>query len=71
MTKFQYLKKHYDTIENLAYVGMIFWFPLFILAIGMFRNDIVNYFCIFMFALHFLSVMILFDDYRLWRWIND
>lgn len=68
--RFTFLKKHYDTIENLAYVGMIFWFPLFILAIGMFRNDIVNYICIFMFALHFFSVGILFDDDRLWRWIK-
>ena len=68
--RFQYLKKHYDTIENLAYVGMVFWFVPFAFAIGMFRNDIVNYICIFMFALHFFSVGVLFDDNRLWRWIK-
>ena len=68
--RFQYLKKHYDIIEDITYVGMVFWFVPFTFAIGMFRNDIVNYICIFMFALHFFSVGVLFDDNRLWRWIK-
>ena len=68
--RFKCLKKHYDTLEELAYMGMIFWFVPFIFAIGMFRNDIVCYICIIMFIVHITSVCILFDDDRLWRWIK-
>ena len=67
--RFKHLKKHYDVLEEMAYMGMVFWFVLFILA-SMFKNDIVCYICIIMFILHFTSVCILFDDCRLWRWIK-
>ena len=67
---FHFLKKHYETIEEFAYVGMIFWFVPFLFAIFKFRNDIIVYICIIMFLLHFMSCLLLFDDDRLWRWIR-
>lgn len=67
---FYFLKKHYETIEEFAYVGIIFWFVPFLFAIFKFRNDVIVYICIIMFQLHFWSCLILFDDDRLWRWIR-
>lgn len=68
--RFCFLKKHYETIEEISYTGMIFWFVPFIFAILEFRNDIICYIIIIMFILHFMSCLILFDDDRLWRWIQ-
>ena len=68
--RFKFLKEHYDTIKDFAYIGMVLWFVPFLSAVYNFRNDIVCYVCISMFLLHFASVMC-FDDDRLWRWIND
>lgn len=66
---FHFLKKHYETIEEFAYIGMIFWFVPFLFAIFKFKNDIIVYICIIMFLLH-LGSCFLFDDDRLWRWIR-
>lgn len=73
MTKnehFQWLKKYYEDIETLAYVGMVFWFVPFVFAFTLFRNDIVCYFFVFMFFFNLISVMVFFDNDRLWRWIQ-
>lgn len=67
---FHFLKKHYETIEEFAYSGMVFWFVPFICAIFKFKNDIICYIIIIMFLLHFMSCLLLFDDDRLWRWIR-
>ena len=53
--QFSFLKKHYETIEAFAYLGMVFWFVPFLFAIFNFKNDIIVYICIIMFLLHFMS----------------
>ena len=71
------LKKHYDTIENLSYIGMVFWFVPAIFCFGSLlpgshlrQNYYLAYFVISMFLLHFLSALVFFDGDRLWRWLQ-
>ena len=68
--RFHWLKEHYEDVESFAYVGMVFWFVPFVFALSMFKNDIVYYFFIFMFFFHLISVIVFFDNDRLWRWIQ-
>ena len=69
--RFKHLKKYYDTLEDLTYVGMIGWFALSIFAIVLFENFIMWYLCNILTILHIAIILLLFDDCKLWRWIDD
>ena len=72
----KWVKKHYRTIDEIVYCGMIFWFVPAMLSVASLNrssnltyNPLLAYVLILIWVIHIL-LGVVFDDDRLWRWLQ-